>query len=197
MARAGRKRKNGPREPKGALRTPTRYERQEDMTKVVKDARERVFGLSKTTAASMPETSVLGRLAATGEISSRQYEAAARYAEIVREHDILLGSKGFPQAGNLDRAGGHDAGEESSAARARYRSAMARYDRCRAALRDASREDRMAASVVDAVAVNNWALPDLTSSLRIGLNHLCRAIDSIGVFDRESLDITAEIRQPL
>jgi hypothetical protein len=148
------------------------------MQRVVKEARERVFGLSKKAAAAMPETSVLGGLVATGEISRRQYEAAARYAEIVRQHDILLGAKGLPRAGDLERKGGYD-GEDgtSEAYRARYRHAMARYDLCRAALGEAAREDRMAGSVVDAVAINNWALPDLTPSLRIGLNHLARALD--------------------
>lgn len=148
------------------------------MQRVAKEARERVFGLSKKDAAAMPETSVLGRLVATGEISRRQYEAAARYAEIVRQHDILLGAKGMPRAGDLERQGGFDGEDGTSAAyRARYRHAMARYDLSRAALREAMREDRMASSVVDAVALNDWSLPDMTPSLRIGLNHLARALD--------------------
>ncbi len=180
--RKGRKRKAGAaRRPGGRIDYGTHKERAEDMQRIVKEARERVFGLSKQAAAAMPETTVLGRLVVTGEISRRQYEAAARYAEIVREHDILLGAKGFPKAGNLERTAGHDGDEGTSAAyQARYRHAMARYDSCRAALRDAAREDRMAGSVVDAVAVNNWALPDLTPSLRIGLNHLARVLDGAG-----------------
>lgn len=161
------------------------------MQHVVRQARERVFGLSKRQASEMPETSVLGRLCATGEISRRQWEAGARYAEIVREHDMLIGVRSLPKAGDLDRGGGHD-GEESDAARARYRSAMARYDRCRSALRDAMREDRMAASVVDAVAMNNWALPDLVHSLRIGLNHLAQATD----IALPPIDRTPELVQP-
>ncbi len=177
--RRGRKRKPGVvRLPDGRVKQGGKRERAEDMQRVAREARERVFGLSKTAAAAMPETSVLGGLVATGEISRRQYEAAARYAEIVRQHDILLGMKGMPRAGDLERQGGYDAEDGSGEAyRARYRHAMARYDHCRAALRDANREDRMAASVVDAVAVNNWSLPDLTPTLRIGLNHLARALD--------------------
>lgn len=34
----------------------------------------------------------------------------------------------------------------------------------------------MASTVVDAVAIADWSLPDLTPSLRIGLNHLARAL---------------------
>ena len=40
-------------------------------------------GLSKS-AAAIPESTALGRLVATSEISRRQYEAATAYAEIVR-----------------------------------------------------------------------------------------------------------------
>lgn len=147
------------------------------MQRVVREARQRVYGLSKTAAAAMPETSVLGRLTATGEISRRQYEAAALYTEIVRQHDMLLGGRGLPSVGNLERRSGHDNEDGSSAAyRARYRRAMARYDLCRNALREAIAEDQMAPTVVDAVAIADWSLPDLTPSLRIGLNHLARAL---------------------
>lgn len=177
--RRGRKRKAAAaRRPSGRINYGSQKEREEDMKRTMLEARERVFGLSRKAAETMPETSILGHLAATGEISRRQYEAAARYTEIVREHDILLGAKGLPRVADFDRVSGHDGDEGDGAAyQARYRNAMARYDRCRAALRDASREDRMAGSVVDAVSVNNWGLPDLTPSLRIGLNHLARALD--------------------
>lgn len=163
------------------------------MTSVVQEARRRVFGLSKTVAERMPSTSVLGRLRATGEVSQAQYDAGARYGEVVRLHDQLLGAKGFPSAGNLDRTAGHDGGEESAAARLRYLEAMSRYDNARSALREASGEDRMASSVVDAVCVNDWDLPDMTPSLRIGLNKLVR---SMGI-SRETIDISAKIGQPL
>lgn len=176
--RRGRKRKDGAaRRPDGRLHYGSKRERMEDMQRVVKEARQRVFGLSRDQASAMPETSTLGRLVATGEISRRQYEAAALYGEIVRQHDILLGAKRLPRAGDLERQSGHDNEDGSSAAyRARYRHAMARYDRCRAALREAAAEDGMASSVVDAVAIADWWLPDLTPSLRIGLNHLARAL---------------------
>lgn len=180
--RRGRKRKPGvARHTGGRINYGSRRERAEDIQRVAREARERVFGLSRKAATEMPETSVLGALTATGEISRRQYEAAAQYAEIVRQHDMLLGSRGLPKAGDLERQASYDDDDGSSAAyRARYRHAMARYDLCRRALADAAKEDRMAGSVVDAVALNNWALPDLTPTLRIGLNHLARALDIPG-----------------
>jgi len=176
--RRGRKRKAGAsRRPGGRINYGSKRERIEDMQRVVKEARQRVYALSKTDAAAMPETSVLGRLVATGEISRRQYEAAALYGEIVRQHDIMLGAKGLPRAGDLERQGGHDNEDGTSAAyRARYRHAMARYDLCRGALREAASDDALAPTVVDAVAIADWSLPDMTPSLRIGLNHLARAL---------------------
>ena len=173
--RAGRKRKSGARR-KGRLVQPINSQRRDDVTKVAKEARERVFGLSPSEARTMPESSALGRLAATGEISLPQFEAGSRYAAIVREHDTMLGARAFPKAGDLNRARGHDGeGDDSAAYHARYRAAMARYDRCRAALRGAAGEDRMASIVVDAVAVYDRSLPDVTPALRIGLNHLIRS----------------------
>lgn len=145
----------------------------EPIERLVAEARERVFLLSRRSGGGVAQTSVLGRLAATGEISRRQYEAGVSYAGIVREHDALLGQKVVHRGGELR----NDAGSDAVAERAAYRSAMARYDHCRAALRDAGREDRMAAAVVDAVTVNNWELPELTPALRIGLNHLARTLD--------------------
>jgi hypothetical protein len=149
--------------------------------RLVAEARERVLLLSQKSGGGVAQTSVLGRLAATGEISRRQFQAGVRYAEIVREHDALLGRTGV-MAGSVVG----DATPER-AARAHYRSVMARYDRCRAVLRDAGREDRMSSAVVDAVTVNNWELPELTPTLRIGLNHLARTLDVMGAETTTSL----------
>lgn len=140
--------------------------------RLVAEARERVLLMARKKATGLAQATVLGRLSATGEISRRQFEAGRRYAEIVREHDALLGA--------ATSVGATADGMEDAAARTAYRMAMARYDGCRAALREAGREDRMASAVVDAVAVNDWELPELTPSLRIGLNHLARALDAMG-----------------
>lgn len=146
--------------------------------RLVAEARERVLVLSRKSGGGVAQESVLGRLAATGEISRRQHEAGARYAGIVREHDTLLGRSVSRSAGGPEPRSDADE-RDDAAARSRYRTAMARYDHCRAALRDAGGEDRMAAAVVDAVSVNNWELPELTPALRIGLNHLARALEAI------------------
>ncbi|MCW5714399.1 MAG: hypothetical protein KIT43_07810 [Bauldia sp.] len=146
--------------------------------RLVAEARERVLLLSRKSGGGVAQASVLGRLAATGEISRRQHQAGARYAGIVREHDALL-SRNAPQGAGGPVPGTGIAEGDEAEARTRYRTAMARYDRCRAALRDAGREDRMAAAVVDAVTVNNWELPELTPALRIGLNHIARTLDAM------------------
>lgn len=149
--------------------------------RLVAEARERVFLMSRKSGGGVAQTSVLGRLAATGEISRRQYEAGARYATIVREHDALLAHRTARPTAVSDAAP-----DEVDDDRVRYRSVMARYDRCRSSLRDAGREDLIAAAVVDAVAVSNWDLPDLTPALRIGLNHLARTLE---LMDGEATDV--------
>jgi len=184
---AGRKRKNGPRS-NGKLKPQPRYEKREDMQSVVREARERVYGVTRLQAEVMPQTTELAHLLATGEISQRQYDAGARYGDIVRAHDALLGIRGVPKAGDLDRGAAHD-GDETAADRSRYRSAMAKYDRCRSALRELWQQDRMALSVVDAVCVNDWALPDMVPSLRVALNRLARVVD----VQAEALDIPREL----
>lgn len=190
MAR-GRKRKNAPRV-NGRVKQKPRTERREDLQSVVREARERVLALTAAAATRLPETTELGRLLATGEISQRQYDAGDDYAKAVRAHDSLLGVRGYPRAGDLDRAGGgHQSTEESDEERAGYRRAMSKYDRSRSALREACREDRMASAVVDAVCVNGWELPDLVPSLRVGLNHLARLSTSAP----RALDTSRELVQ--
>ncbi|MGV8840474.1 MAG: hypothetical protein ACWA6X_09240 [Bauldia sp.] len=153
--------------------TPAAAAPADAIERLVAEVRERVLVMARKTGGGLAQATVLGRLSATGEISRRQLEAGRRYAAIVREHDALLGRA----TGSAETPDGAD---DHPAARSHYRAAMARYDRCRAALRDAAREDRMAGAVVDAVAVNDWSLPDLTPALRIGLNHLARTLDAMG-----------------
>lgn len=149
----------------------------EDMTSVVREARERVYGLTKSQLKEMPHSSELGRLRATGEISPRQYEAGSAYIEIVRLRNRMIEAKSYPLAGDLDRQGGFD-GEDgtSESYKARYRYAEQQYKLAQSALRDAAMEDRLCPSVVDAVCLNDWKLPAMTPQLRVGLNHLARAL---------------------
>ena len=100
--RRGRKRKIVDRQPNGQ---PARSKPQhrEDMLSIALEARQRVFGVGSETARAMPETTFLARLFATGEVSQRQYDAAVQYEEIRRAFVQLHPTRGYPEAGNLDR----------------------------------------------------------------------------------------------
>lgn len=145
------------------------------MRKTVHEARQRVYDLSKTQAQQMAETTQLGRLEATGEISRVQLEAGQRYHDIVREYDRVMGARPVPSAGNLERQAGHQ-GEESAAERDLVQRAKRNYRTCWQALFDASREDPFAAQVVHAVILGDWYMPRMVAPLRVGLNHLARAL---------------------
>ncbi|MCW5697181.1 MAG: hypothetical protein KIS96_10690 [Bauldia sp.] len=165
------------REPNGRAKRGSAADRAEDMRAVALEARARVFALAKETAAAMPETSVLGRLRATGEISARQYEAGALYREVVRAYDRMMMARGLPKAGDLERRPSFDG---SDGADPDYRRAFDRavraFDECASALRTAAREDRLAPATVNAVAISDLSVPQFTPALRVGLNHLARAL---------------------
>lgn len=164
------------------------------MTEVVQEARQRVHGLSKTQAREMPETTRLGRLVATGEISRVQYEAGSQYRDVVYRRDRAIGVRRVQPAGDLDRQAGFD-GEESEQEAERSRKAVQAYQDCWQALYvDATHEDRYAASTVETVVLHDWNIPHFTPSLRVGLNHLARVlrIAEVGVDNsRKSASIGA------
>ena len=195
--RRGRNRKPGHRKPSGGFKEQPTVQRYENMTAVVMDARERVFGLSKKQAARMRDSSELGRLEATGEISIRQYRAGHKYISVVQERNRMVEIKSYPLAGDLDRQAGHDSEDgvgpspKSVRYRDRFDKAKERWDLCQGALRSTNSQDRLAASVVDAVCMADWALPDMVASLRIGLNALVRAL---GLAD-EGVDKETERQQ--
>src|SRR3990167_15550 len=90
---SGRRRKPGVRrQPGGRIDHRTRVaqdSRERDMTAVVLEARQRVFHVSGETAKVMEESSFLGHLLATEEISRRQYAAAIDYRDVVAEYARL------------------------------------------------------------------------------------------------------------
>lgn len=174
MARKRPNRKHRHREPSGRLSRKYGEDRQ-DMTEVVTEARERVLGLSKTQAKEAPETTRLGRLLATGEISRRQFDAGSQYRDVVYRRDRALGVRRVQPAGDMDRQGGFE-GDESTEEADRNKRALRDYRDCWQALLDASREDAYALQTVDAVVLHDWDIPHFTPSLRVGLNNLARAM---------------------
>lgn len=163
------------REPSGKRQRPSAREKAQDMQQAAYEARQRVFRLTESQARAMPETTVLGRYRAMGELSMRQYEAGARYAGIVRDYDAAMLVKGLPKAGDLDRGHGHDNGDGTDPDYvADFRTSVRRFDECEAALEAAKIEDKMAKAVVNAIALSDQDAPHFIPALRIGLNHLAR-----------------------
>lgn len=188
MARVGRKRKMTARQPNGQ---PKRIA--EDMTAVVKEARARIFNLSIDEAGSMPETSVLGRLRQHGArferlakmggtqpyqgITQQQYDAGTEFLKVVMERRRMVGAKGVPSGGDLQKQAGHDDSDGTDRAYVdRYRSSLRRFNAAYAALNEACRVDPSCRSVVEFVCLGDMDVPSMEGALRLGLNSLARAL---------------------
>lgn len=165
------------REPSGKRQRASAQERANTVMAVALAGRERVFGLSAEQAKAMPESSALGRLRASREISMRQYEAGARYQGIARDYAKALGAKGLPQPGDLNRSRAHDGDDGTAEDYVRWcRRAIERHDACARALGEADRLDRHASTTVRAVVIADWLVPYFVPALRVGLNALAHVL---------------------
>lgn len=172
MAR-GRKRKDGPRDTSGRLKRPS-WEPREDVRETAYEARTRLFGVSRSQAAAMPETSFLGLLRASDAISQRQYDAAMKFRQVMedyhREHPI----KGYPHVDPLHGGGGYE-GEPSERDWYQWRRAWDGFDMANVALMKACAVDHRARAVVEAVVLNDAWQPHTVDALKIGLDHIADA----------------------
>ncbi len=189
MPKAGRKRKQGRREPSGLLAKPLHTERAENMTAVALEARERVFGVSAKQAARMPETSFLGRLRSAGRaegISWAQWQAAKWYEEVCHRYRRLHPVRGYPQPGDVSVARGHDSEEDAEPAKVKaYIRARRAYNRAINALREANLADHRASAVIDRVVLEGYWMPHMLGPLRVGLNELARVAHIDDVDEKE------------
>lgn len=178
--RGNRRRQQAKREPNGRIQRASRAEQREDVTKVVREARQRVYHLSAAKAAEMPETSVLGRLRAINELSQPQYDAACTYIAIVRERNRMIEAKPVKSGGDLDRSGGFDASDGTEESyRRRYQRALDDFNAIQDALREANKIDAHSASVVHAVCMSDWDLPHFVPTLRLALNYVANAVGKV------------------
>ena len=181
---AGRRRKPGVRrQPGGRIDHRTRValdSRERDMTAVVLEARQRVFGVTADEAGKMKETSFLSRLLVTKEISRRQYGALMGYRNVCEEWGKLHPTKKVQQAADMDRGGGHDNSDGTDPKYvAHFNWCRKRFNRCEEALAETAREDHWARQVVQNVVILGWEDPVHTPSLRIGGNALAHALESL------------------
>lgn len=169
--RAGRPRKAlASRQPDGRVSQRAPKEKAMDIVSVVKEARQRVFGVQPD---DMPETSILGRLCASGEITYLQYRGLRRYGEVMRAFDQAILSRPVPSAGDLNRRGGHDGGEGDEPLYVMaYNRAVNEAEKAKKALRDCP--DRLTTSVVNAVVLSDLDAAYFIGALREGANALVR-----------------------
>lgn len=190
MTRKGRKRSpKAKRHPGGRIIQPSTNDR--DLASVVLGARQRVHGLTEAQASQMPETTILGRLRATGEITARQYEAGVEYRQVVSLYDKAMMVR-KPESILAKMAVSKDEEpprREKTDWRRPYRFSdgsdddyvewfemvLRVYDRCERALVECP--DRMAKAAVNACALADFDAPHFVGSLRIGLNALARVLD--------------------
>ena len=169
----GRKRKLGVRRyPTGQIIQPPARETAEAVQSTVREARQRVFGLSETKATEPDAVDILGRMYLAGEISQRQKEAGDRYAEIRRNYRKAILARRLPSAGDLDRQRGHDDSDGTDPAYVVWcERSIAAYDRLWSALRDCG--EPLAIPVLDGV-IDDQPLWDFIGVLRIALNTIAR-----------------------
>jgi len=191
--RPGRKRQpNALRAPSGRIEHNTKRSneaRTGEMRDVVYSARERVFGVTEAQARAMPESSVIGRLRATGEISKRQFDALDGYRKVLRLYDRAMMVK--RDTGILAKVVASEPDDvetpsgwtfigpamPSEGDHPEYidwcRGVVKRYDALARAL--AGCGDPMARAAVQA-AVGDLEAPYFIGALRIGANALAKAL---------------------
>jgi hypothetical protein len=91
IAKGGRPRQDGPREPNGRINR--RWKAQESERSAVRtatEARQRLFGLPEAVCTQPDAMTVLGRLKLAGRISPDEHDAAIRYSLIRRDYQMAI-----------------------------------------------------------------------------------------------------------
>ena len=165
--RGGRPRKvEAPREPSGAVRTPTQRERAEDATQTVVEARMRHHGIDRATARSQHGGSAPGRMLAAGLVDEPEYEALTRYAIIRRRFVVALhGPMEEPASLDVERVSGID--HSDTEAQDRWVA-----ETWRDAARALAQAHPLAHKAIADVATRDVDVPYITPPLRCGLDAL-------------------------
>jgi hypothetical protein len=174
MSRRGRKRKaNVYRQPAGKVVQPLGAEKTEKITAAALWARTNHYG--EDIGLKLLETSELGRLLATGELSRRQYNAATKYQEIDHEYHRMQLTRPVPSASDMDRTHGHDDSDGDDPAYVlRFNRSVEMWHRVHKALNGC--HDRRARSALDTVALHNISIPDSIGTLREALNAIAQEL---------------------
>jgi hypothetical protein len=182
---AGRKRKPGViRQPGGRIdhgSNRARRGREEDMRQIAYDARTARFGVTRTQAAEMPETTFLGFLMAGKAITVRHMDAARRYREIIEDWDRYQLAKGYPHSSPFDKMGGYDGTDGTSEEYRRgYDRAESSWKAVQRCMAKARLVDFRAPEVTERVVLWDYDMRHQVDALIVGLDHLVAGLDIPG-----------------
>jgi hypothetical protein len=169
IAKGGRPRQEGPREPNGRLdRRWQAGESERSAVRTVLEARKRLWGLPEAVCAQPDAMTVLGRLKLAGRISPDEHDAAIKYALIRRDYQkAIAAQQEFNEPRPEENASGMDF--EEWVARS-----VGRYNECRECLQDLCGRIRNPApkAALDVIVFRDVYLPDLVPFLALALRTL-------------------------
>lgn len=173
MAKTGRKRKTGKREPNGRL---SREGYADKIKSVAVEARERVHGMTKEEAKLPMPTDPVGMLARFGEIDKYQYQAALQYEQDTMDYRAAMGIPSEARAMDLNKVQGRPLTDEEAQAM-RAQNAIKRYKAANARIQAAQDELRGRGNLfgaIDTLVMRHTYSKHLVGDLRIALNALVR-----------------------
>lgn len=179
MAKAGRKRKHGRREPNGQLsrRAAEVMLRENETERQIMDtvisARCRRFGVTDAVARNPLAGTAVGRMCLARELTMDQYDAAQRYLDARKAYHGAIMAKS--DVG--DNGGGKAAGDKVSEAYAEWcRRAKERWTAVNQVLDELTIAHRSPAprAALDAIVVRDVDVHELTGDLRVALNAIDR-----------------------
>lgn len=150
-----------------------RQAKREDVTRVVRRARENVHGVPESMSGHRFAGDTLGRLALVGTagdgVSLAQLAAGRLYEEIEASYQVVILARKMRSGSSLDHVGGYDSDDGTDPAYvASYERAKGRMVRARRALLLCG--DPLAQAVVDAVVLEGKDMPAHVGVLRVALN---------------------------
>lgn len=174
MAKTGRKRKTGKREPNGRI---SRKGEADKIKSVGIQARQRHFGMTEDEAKKPLSTDPVGLLRRCGEIDEHQYQAAVQYEEDVRKYRAAMGLPKGVRAMEVERIDGRALTDEEEQA-IKAKAHIKRYNLACDAVRQAQEAIRNEGNLFGALETivirqvnGQWRM---IGDLRIALNALVR-----------------------
>lgn len=171
--KGGRPTKPGARYPSGQRVEPIKPK---DLSDVGREARQRVYGLSKEDAAKVQAETAVGRLYLSGEpFSFDQWEACELYREIHREYGRAVETIKI-KSPSLLRIGGYDASDGTDPAYVEwYERTKGRYNRARHVV--LMEHEPLAQLALDGWVLDNTEMWPHVGPLRIAANALWREFE--------------------